>query len=255
MRVSLQTFWLPKYGNSREEYEDAFAPARDGSYDGDRLAFAVTDGASEGMLSGQWAQILAKAYCRETDASGLDELLVRAHDSWSRWRSHYLARRVRENRPLQWFEEPGFERGAFSTLLGLDLSGNARAGQWQGLAVGDSCLFQVRNDDLVHTFPIEEAALFGNRPFLIASNTRLNNHIDQHTFSSAGEWQSGDCFYLMTDALAHWFMRETEQSRMPWETLHAQLAQPDQLEGWITSLRQGQHMRNDDVTLLVVEIK
>lgn len=253
MQVHARVFWLPKTGNTAAEYEDAFYPGRAGDYGGTQLRFAVADGASEGMLSGQWAQILVRAYCRAISASQMPDLLARALPSWREWKQHYLDQRARQNRPVMWFEEPGLEKGAFSTLLGLTLHDGESAGRWEATALGDSCLFQVRAGELAAAMPIDDAEAFGSRPFLIASNPARNNGLLERVHYAAGEWQPGDRFYLMTDALAHWFVRQVEAGAAPWEPLHAAADLP-QFEDWTAALKTGRLIRNDDITLLCLEV-
>lgn len=255
MRVFARALWLPKSGNTTDEYEDAFYPARDGEYGGTEARFAVADGASEGMLSGQWAQILVRSYCRMVGPGDLSALLKRAQQSWQEWRQHYLDERARQDRPVQWFEEPGLEKGAFSTLLGLTLSEGDGAGRWEALALGDSCLFQIRAGDLMAAVPIDDAQAFGSRPYLIASHPARNNGLLDFVHYAGGTWESGDQFYLMTDALAHWFMTACEADAVPWRTLQAAATSAaPAFQTWIASLKMDHLIRNDDVTLLCLEV-
>ena len=256
MRALVRSFWLPKAGNSPEEYEDAFYPAIEGECSGNRIHFAVADGASEGMLSGQWAQILVRAFCRLNGTSAqMDTLLSRAYGAWGDWKTHYLQFREQQNRPIQWFEEPGLHRGAFSTLLGLTLIHGETSGRWEVVALGDSCVFQVRDEKLIAACPVTESSAFGSRPFLLASNPANNAGMSDHLTQAHHEWRSGDRFYLMTDALAQWFLRAYEAEQSPWQALHpASAIQPAGFEKWVQSLRVGHAMRNDDVTLISIEI-
>ncbi|HML20768.1 MAG TPA: protein phosphatase 2C domain-containing protein [Aggregatilinea sp.] len=252
MQVHARVFWLPKTGNTAEEYEDAFYPNRDGDYGGTQLRFAVADGASEGMLSGQWAQILVRAYCRAINTSQMPDLLARALPSWRDWKQHYLDLRERQGRPVMWFEEPGLEKGAFSTLLGLTLRDGDDPG-WNATALGDSCMFQVRAGALVTAMPIDDAEAFGSRPFLIASNPARNNGLLERVHYATGDWQPGDRFYLMTDALAHWFVRECEAGATPWTAILA-AEDPDAFDAWTATLKREHQIRNDDITLLCLEV-
>ena len=70
-----------------------------------------------------------------------------------------------------------------------------------------------------------------------------------------GTWQSGDQFFLMTDALAAWFFKQYEQESRPWEVLR-DLGYDDSkpFEPWIAALRRNNEIRNDDVTLYRIEI-
>jgi hypothetical protein len=255
MRVFMTTFWLPKAGNALAEYEDAFYPQYAGERTAAQLRFAVSDGASEGMLSGQWASILARLYCRAVRATTrLDSLLDHALPAWEAWTADYLEQRVQENRPLQWFEEPGLQRGAFATLLGLHLAEYKGLCRWSALALGDSCLFQIRDSRLIAAFPLQHAEEFSSRPFLIASNPALNNGLAERVQHVKGDWQPGDRFYLVTDALAAWFLDEYETGSQPWVPLHENSTDPHSFEEWVGTLRSSKLMRNDDVTLLSIEM-
>ena len=67
--------------------------------------------------------------------------------------------------------------------------------------------------------------------------------------SAAGSWQGGDHFYLMTDALAAWFLREHEAGGRPWRRLE-ELDHGLAFARWVDELRRSHALRNDDVTLL-----
>jgi len=254
MDFYVRTLWLPKAGNSHEEYEDAFSPCRDGSIDGRMLKFAVADGSSEGILSGTWAQMLVRKFCRSGHLPQDIQLpfVEKAYKWWKRWRKNYIFRREKQNRPIQWYEEPWLEVGSFSTVLGFTLL----ADRWTAVAVGDTCLFQVRGEELMDAFPLERSADFGNAPFLLCSNRARNAKALHNARTAEGEWQVDDTFYLMTDALACWFLGDYEAEHAPWSMLRA-FSTTDELgsfEGWISRLREQGHLRNDDVTFMRIDI-
>jgi hypothetical protein len=72
-----------------------------------------------------------------------------------------------------------------------------------------------------------------------------------------GTWQRGDSFYLMTDALACWFLRGVEREEDPCATLDelAGKEEPDPFGSLIAELRASGSIRNDDVTLLAVAVE
>src|SRR5947209_15123046 len=147
MEAFLVPLRVQKGGNAEGEYEDAFHPPGNGRMVGAELRFAIADGASEGMLSGAWARILVELHGRfEWTYSSLEQFLERAYQDWRSFKSEYLRDRKERNHPVHWYEEPGLPAGAFSTLLGLTLTGssNDQAGQWTDVAIADRCLFQVR---------------------------------------------------------------------------------------------------------------
>lgn len=259
MRALVSSFSAPKGGNAPEEFEDAYYPPSDGQVEGEVLRFAVSDGATEGMLSGKWAEILVKAFCRtQSDSSDVREVLERSHTTWSRWKTHYLADRQRRKRPVQWFEEPGMKRGAFATLLGMSLvSANGEGARlWQAIAVGDSCLFQVREGKLINSFPLSSSKAFNNSPLLLASNPGLNQQLGASLVTARGDWEVHDTFLLMTDALAKWFLEEHEGSATPWVICKEFGTQGAAMkfDGWVHALRTESRLRNDDVTLLRIDV-
>ena len=260
MRIYASPFWLPKEGNSRKEYEDAFFPRERGQIRTTQASFGVADGASEGIFSGWWAQILATSFCQRPD-SDFDEALREAHRRWRRRVGRYIGQRRRSGRPLRWYEESALQSGAFASLLVLslddltDVNGKPR-GTWSSVAVGDSCLFQTRGRELVARFPLNSAAEFGNRPLLIASRPERNGRMHDSIRTIQGEWRSNDRFYLMTDAIAGWFLAESEAGGTPWDIL-ANLNAAAQIQTFadlIADLRARHAIRNDDVTVVRIDI-
>ncbi|MBI2486422.1 MAG: protein phosphatase 2C domain-containing protein [Deltaproteobacteria bacterium] len=259
MKVRVTSYWLPKAGNTQDEYEDAFYPKLSKKRQGKQLHFAIADGASESMLSGKWAEILVKKFCK-LKASRMDfgDFLEKAYKTWNFWKRNYFDEREKCNKPIQWYEEMGLQAGAFSTLLGLTLIGfeEKSYGEWKAIAVGDSCLLQVRKECLIHKFPIQNSSDFNNRPFLICSDPARNNKILEVLKITSGDLHFGDQLYLMTDSLACWFLERYENEQAPWSFLRGLDINGTQrpFELWITELRARKEIRNDDVTLIRIDI-
>lgn len=271
--LEIHFFSLPKAGNSAAELEDAHfigkwqapstapgAASASAAQPAACVGIAIADGATEGMLSRQWANLLVRRYVRrlpgEHELTGwLSETLT----AWQHEKRNYLRRRERNNKPVQWYEEPGLEAGAFAALLGFGLcpaSGGRTAPvqpwKWTAFAVGDCFLAQVRGGECIRMFPFDESNALNNRPFLLSSNPARNDGIAGRFLFAQGETLAGDRFFLMTDALAGWFLREYEQGAAPWQQL-ASYRGPSAAHafaGWIDALRAGHGLRNDDVTLL-----
>ena len=148
-----------------------------------------------------------------------------------------------------WYSERKAKEGAFSSLLGLTLEGE----RWRALAIGDSCLFVVRSGKVLRAFPLERAEQFSNRPSLLSSVARSNAGVYEQVAVVEGDLAANDRLLLMTDALAQWFLVETELGRRPWAAL-AKLGTPEQFTAFVDFLRAGGALRNDDVTLVSVEV-
>lgn len=265
--LEIHFFSLPKAGNSAAEYEDAHfigkwqAPsAAPATQQTARVGIAIADGATEGMLSRQWANLLVRRYVRRLPGEReLPAWLSETLTAWQHEKRNYLRRRERNNKPVQWYEEPGLEAGAFAALLGFVLC-PARGGRtspvspwtWNAFAVGDCFLAQVRGGECICMFPFNESSALNNRPFLLSSNPARNDGIAARFLFAQGETLPGDRFFLMTDSLAGWFLREYERGAAPWQHLanFRGASAAHAFAEWIAALRTAHALRNDDVTLL-----
>ena len=238
MYVIAETFWLPKEGYTSAEYEDAYYS----NYlsNNNLIVFhgAVADGATETSFAAQWAQILVRAYCEEP--LNRDNLINNLPALQQQWIAQVTTK------PLPWYAEEKLRRGACSALVGLTLFQENQRGE--ALAIGDSCLFHISQDQLKNCFPLQHSQFFDNTPFLLSSNQSQNALLSEQICQLEMRWQVGDEFYLMTDALASWFLQEYERKRKPWRQLR-QLNQ-NQFPGWIIELRETSALKNDDVTLM-----
>ncbi len=234
-----QTLALPKRGHSVEEYEDATAVNEQ------RGRFAIADGAAESSFSALWARLLVYDFVNAT-ADGLG--------AWADWLPGLQQRWAAQvgGGGLPWYAEIKLEQGAFATFLGVVV----RPTHWQALAVGDSCLFHTRGDRLHGTFPLVCAADFGTSPWLVGSRGCDGAAIEKRSRRVEGDWQAGDRLWLMTDALAMWFLEQVESSGRPWQELDQllQAASPqDAFANWAGTLRDERRLRNDDITLMLIK--
>lgn len=257
MKFSVRYFIEPKLGSHPHECEDYCHPPRNKekieavSY----LCFAISDGASESFLSKHWARILVRIFCHPKQAHpegihlDFNIFYKEALSEWESWKSDYLKKRNKRNRPIQWYEEPGLEAGAAATFLGLLVS---QEGKWRAYAFGDSCLFHIRDNKLIKSFPISSNSLFNNSPRLLPSSPKKKSNITNWDCYLEEEWKSGDFFYLATDAFSQWFLEETENNGEPWNIVNENI---DNLKNWLSRLREGKKIRNDDVALLRIVVE
>lgn len=253
MRVFYQPFFVQKEGNELNEYEDAFVPV--GTIEATQSPFrlAIADGATESSFSAVWARMLASSYaCGELrdDAQQHGSALARLQWEWS----NLLA-----GADLPWYAEAKIQQGAFSSLLGMSLYdpvGEESTGHWCAMACGDSSLFHVRDDALLIAFPLVCSGDYTSRPVLISSLAAPNRHLDQHIRYATGAYEHDDQFYLMTDALAHWFLQSVEAGERPWRILadFDTSAEVAPFADWIAELRRMGRIRNDDVTMVRLNI-
>ena len=247
-----RAFCVPRKGFGLDDCLDAVA---DNTASG---RFAIADGASEGgPESGLWARLLVKDFVR---ADGVT-------DPWpetlpplqARWRTE--VGRGAAPTEVPWFvaeHARARDNDAFATFLGLAMQaapGPNTPWRWQALAVGDTCLFQVRSGVLIERFPIDEVTKFNTTPWLVGSHTTPEEVRRDRGRILDGENWPNDRIWMMTDALAEWFLLRWEVDEKPWEELEPFLnpmVVPESFDDWIADLRRLGQIRNDDVTLAAV---
>lgn len=235
-----QSFSVQKAGNKISECEDIWNYGKS-----DRLcSIALSDGATESSFSQEWAKELVTAFVNHDCPKS--SWLIKSQQNWQQWL---------ENQNLSWFAKRKVGQGAFATFLGLEVFDDL---SWKAIAVGDSCLFVVRNCELRITyyvlrksFPLKQSEEFGNRPRLIGTYSNT----EQICFSEInGIAEIGDRFYLATDAIACWIFKQLEANQDPWVKLD-EISSQDMFANWVNELRDRHEIANDDTTLLCLEIK
>ncbi len=290
LRVSTRAFHVPKRGGTEQEYEDAYYPDE---FADDVGAFrcAVADGASESAFADIWAQLLVRGFgtrkMRIADLQAhwqktvggkrlpwfLEKKARRGAfaafvglsihgDGVATTRARYAANRaVAGVSAMDWMPQgggngSGTAASATGWWKGEGCSRGEIAGTWRAFAVGDSCLFQVRNNELITVGPVCESSQFDNSPFLLGSKSketikRNASHVSVHR----GTWSRGDLFYLATDAISQWLLLRHEADMPPWDMLR-ELGDDDTrpFDELVAEMRSEHDLHNDDTTLLRVEV-
>ncbi len=108
---------------------------------------------------------------------------------------------------------------------------------------------------MLWSFPFTAAEEFNSRPLLISSLDHGSGD-DVAPQRSGGEWQLGDTFFLMTDALACWTLRSVEAGVDPFALIQS-IVTPEEFATVIADQRgmTGADgiplLKNDDVTLVI----
>ncbi len=251
-KFSSYTLAFQKAGMSWDEYEDASYS----DYPGNKpiigkkkiVRFAIADGATESSFSNMWAGQLAKAYCQNDKFD--DSILQTLRIEWQKEIS---------SKPLPWFAAEKVRQGAYATFCGLTLiykrGSHDFEGKWFAHAVGDCLLVHISDNQIINIFPILSSDHLTNYPPLISSIQQPNNNLLNLLQIKKGVWKRFDVFYLMTDALAHWFLQQIENGGKPWELLNRfKKNSIVEFQTWVSQLREKNQMRNDDVTMLKIEL-
>jgi hypothetical protein len=229
--VESRILTAPRSGRAAAEAEDAAGAWTDAW----PVRAAVADGATESAYAGQWARMLVEGVGRDGIVTA-DAFAAALPDWQARWR----AETAEDARDRPWYVAAKASEGAFATVLGVSIRAD---GHWQALAVGDCCLFHVRNGTCRRSWPLSAPDAFTNRPALVPSAAQRSVPDPQ---TASGTWQAGDAFLLATDAVAAWLLRRGPATGLA--------LTPDAFDDTVEAARDDGTLRNDDATLLVVEL-
>lgn len=260
MRISCQSFSLPKAGRSFADCEDAYFPGDLNTLqlyeinheNTDVFRASVSDGATDSIFSKLWAQLLAFGYGAGKWASDITaESVLEEQTAWL----EFLAKQE-----LPWYAEEKAELGAFAAMVGLTLFNESK--QWTAIAVGDCCIFQIRNGECIKPFPITSSVAFSNFPLLLCSVAERNSNVfESKQVISDGTWQTGDQFVLMSDTVACWFLSQMECGNAG--ATIAALDSAQTLDAFVSVINHARTtkgadgnvlMRDDDVTVTLIEV-
>ncbi|MGH3931191.1 MAG: hypothetical protein ACRDTF_14575 [Pseudonocardiaceae bacterium] len=255
MQTQMVVFYAPKQGNDEREWEDGAAGSCGDA--GRNPRFAVADGATEGFGSARWAEQLVAGFVGPDQENGAAEPPTLRPDALHRWLELMQAR---------WHQDPrvagatDLERlklarvGSFATLLGCELSGlDGPRARWDAVALGDTVLFHVRNQQ-VQQFPQIAAEEFGFNPDGVPTKPETLAGMVERLAVAGGDLAVGDRLYLATDALAQWMVAADARDRRSLWTRLATLDHPVTFRKLVADHRRAGEMKNDDVTLMRVHL-
>ena len=193
------SFTREKLGNKSEENEDAVAK-NIMIYTNENekmISLCVADGATESIFSRRWASKLVDAVeTKQITAGSFPSDLEKLQNEWEEWLG---------NVELAWYAEEKAKQGTYAAFLLVDI--HLEKGIWTALSVGDCCVFQVRNNELIKSFPYKKECEFNNLPVLLG--TKINGEIS--VAMENGVFIEGDVFYMATDSLAKYILSEFEK--------------------------------------------
>lgn len=228
----------PKDLQEPDSNEDQFNFSKDGA----RLA--LCDGASESYNSRLWAKIICRKFATDPKfgpkwlSDALHEYIA-AHDLHS----------------MSWSQQSAFERGSFSTLLGVEYDPYHRA--VDVLAIGDCVALLTDGDRFVDAWPFSDPERFKDHPTLLATLAQHNTFIVEPCFWGHSvktfhlDTYQQPRLYCMTDALGEWALRHALVGTDGLARLSA-LASENQLCELVAEERAAKRMRVDDSTLIIL---
>lgn len=210
-------------------------------YSIDMPRIALCDGASESFDSRTWATLLAKKFASDPYPI--------VDTTWVNEGAFSYAEQFNPQK-LSWSKQAAFQRGSFSTLLGLQYFDTSNTVRVTG--IGDTVALLTSTGTVVDSFPYKSADQFKNRPELLATKDELNNFLST-TATPLENWNIGQhegCHILcMTDALGEWALQDIKDTTSRITELLA-ISTTFDLKELTISQRNNKSMRTDDVTLM-----
>ncbi len=243
--LEVRSVILPKAGLENVECEDSIG-IRSGAG-----RFCIADGATEAFDSRRWARLLTKHWVLASRSlltrEQLGPWLCALGDCFN---AHW------QNKKLPWYAEEKARTGAFAAFLGVEFFESAGEFCWQAVALGDSCLIHLKNEQLQCSFPIAEPDRFGYHPILVPSVVaRQEAALDRFVIKD-GRASIGDVFLLVSDALAAWYLGALQNSSETAIEFSTALGRgdPQKLQALITECRTSGTLRNDDIAAIRIAI-
>jgi len=242
-------FTMPKVGEQETDIQDACYYSRD------RTVVAIADGASTSLWPREWANLLVEHFCHHNQDS-----IASIYEQWEewlrplqeQWRQQSL--KIKKDPTIPWYAQGSKDKDHGSaTFVGLKLRQQNQAGKkiWEALAVGDSCLFQIKaNSDELVAFPVDKSEQFTTVTNCFHS---LPEYKSYPPAFRENFYEEGDIFLLATDALAEWIIKDYENATSRWKKLIS-VATQEEFTTFISQLRDDRLIKNDDTTLLRLKV-
>ena len=219
----------PKSDRQPHENEDSVAE------NADEGRFAISDGASTSARSEVWSGLLTDSFVNGADPL-VPETLAELRKRW--WELVFDA-------ALPWYAQDKLVQGGAATFVGLQVD----SGTYRVTAIGDSCLFHIRQEEILLAGPLTRWEQFTRSPALLSTRPDAPPIRDE-LWHGGGHFRPGDVFLLATDAIAKHLLRERhEHGRLL--PISAQLESDEQFADFVCRER-GQGLDNDDATVCVV---
>jgi len=248
LKCEIKHISIPKLGNEEDENEDKFNVPNPASILNDEvLNFTISDGATESYKSKLWASLL----CNELNEFSVSktnilELITSLSKKW------YESIDIEK---IPWYAIPKFEKGAHATFLNLKVNLNQNLLTY--FAIGDSCFFHIRENNLLNWMPVKNSITFNSNPELISSNPQANSKLLEYLNEGEINLLANDFIIVCTDAIAQWFLSNCEKNRSPWLLLQIIFSTEyycTDFVNWLNDKRNTKEIKDDDSTVILIYI-
>lgn len=243
MQISIKGYITSKESELFYDCADRYA------YNKSQNKFAISDGVSKSFFPKIWADVLVN---RWVDSKEFDEtqFILDCQKDWLKQVTEIV------NKPdAKWFTKNAFNRkeSGLATFVGLRFFKKKKDWYWKADALGDSFLFFVPNKfkdfskECIVLSSKQEPIVFDNFPDYLSSLG--SNHKGKKQLKESP--MIAGTFYLMTDALAEWFLNEKGNSICKIDVWQNQ----KDFERFVDEERHNEKLGNDDSAILTIKIE
>jgi len=207
--------------------------------------FSISDGVSKSFFPKVWSDILVNKYVNQKDWKDNYEFIVESQKEWQSKIDEIVAQPE-----IKYYTRNAYikKTPALATFVGLQFLESDQ--KWYAQALGDSFLFFIPKGSTEIEIKLStkpEPILFDNFPDYLSSIG--NSHKGEKKSIKVEKIKEGT-FYLMTDALAEWFLQKTEQAKQTLDNINTQ----EQFLETIENERNANRLNDDDTAVLVLEL-
>lgn len=239
MKINIKGFITSKKSELYSDCADNYA------FSDEHNKFAISDGVSKSFFPKAWSEILVCKYVNQKKWKDNNEFIAESQKEWQSKIDEIV------NQPeTKWFTKSQYNRKdpALATFVGLEFLESDQ--KWIAQALGDSFLFFIPKDSTdieikLSTKP--EPIVFDNFPDYLSS---IGNYHKGEKKPVRGEKIKEGIFYLMTDALAEWFLSNTEQAKQKLDNIQNQ----EQFLITVEDERNANRLNDDDSAVLILEL-
>lgn len=241
--LKIRSFKTPKLGLSEKECEDSYALSSPNS---ETVKIAVTDGATESLFSNVWADLLAQNYIDQGSAFLNDLQSISDHFI------NQVTERIKQMPDTRhWFMYEKLERGSHATFAGIEFYNDDKI---KISTIGDSCVFwRYKHDERFEMLPELSPEDFGVFPASICNLPQTWKTLSQKEISKELTSTNITQIIICTDSLACWLAKKLISEPSAWEELF-KISDCTNFTNFFTNLREEKEMRNDDITLVLIDV-
>jgi len=227
----------------------------------DKMKFAIADGVSQSFYPEVFSHLLVKTFCENQDndilfTGQLLNWLSPIQDTWQKIVSERIS-----NLPSNLFiiknkfilKEP-----AASTFAAIEFNENRKNLTFRIINIGDSCIYQIRNDELINIFGLKNSSEYNSFPGYLAS---YSIHDKSKSNIYHGSAMIGDIFIMVTDEISKWIITHHEKSHDHWNYFLSWLTylyyNPEDFQNLIKLARIANHeilLGDDDVAIGIITV-